>query len=116
LVLFFYYLLLLFIGFYFIYLLIYLFIYLFIDSHLFSVILFYLLIHLFIYFLNRHHTHNFIHELNQTTNVYFEDGYIQKYWAVNNQLQIRVHTNPENQILHTELVRRNGFIFGQTAG
>lgn len=39
-----------------------------------------------------------------------------KYTGLNGQINIAILKNPHNAILHTETVRRNGFIYAETAG
>ncbi len=45
-----------------------------------------------------------------------EEGDRLRYKAMKGQLEMIVHLNPENAILHTVLVEKNGFIHGLTAG
>jgi len=45
-----------------------------------------------------------------------EDGPLARYKALNGQVEIILHLNPDNAILHTVLVEKNGFIHALTAG
>lgn len=45
-----------------------------------------------------------------------QDSTIQQFIGMNNQVEFLIHTNPSNQILHTILVERNGFLHAMTFG
>ncbi len=57
----------------------------------------------------------YLKENGVTLNSETKNGYT-LYTGLNNQINIVILNNPQNRILHTETVRRNGFIFAETAG
>jgi len=62
------------------------------------------------------HTHSMINKFKQVIKVDFKDGLVQHYWGLDGRFDVHIHTNPKNIILHTELVRINGYIQGITSG
>jgi hypothetical protein len=47
---------------------------------------------------------------NKTTINHFEDSIFHYFSGMNNQVYFAIHKNPRNEILHTVLVEKNGFI------
>ncbi len=62
-------------------------------------------------------THRMLERFGKNIQFTFhQDSTIQQYSGLNNQIEFLIHTNPSNNILHTILVERNGFLHAMTFG